>query len=431
MYFGFYEKEITPPLGGDIPGCYAHRLSEGVKDRLFVKAFVFADNAEDMTSATAVAIVDTVELQRNQCEAIIKRASEYTSIPMENISVAANHTHWGVPCGDVISDEDAAFMDVCCRLAADCITLASRNLISGTVSYACGEVDGVSFVRDYLLDDGMIVTNPRRAVRDRIVKPNATPDRELPALFFFDEASNPVAVIYSFALHQCCLGGNEYSGDFSSVVSDINKEKYGKDFISLYLAGASGDVNHIDFINNFKAEYHDIAKKIQSELERIKEKALPLLGELSFKKLNLPLKRRHASKEEIEKAKWILEDKENRTPDHDMTGSASFLLLEYEERFDLEPEELLAPVHVIKLGDTAVFVLPGELYTVFGNALREAVNGKKALVCELGNMAAGYIPPDYMLKTKVYPADICHGSYLEPDAGNKLVAKAVEIFKEI
>jgi len=431
MYFGYYEKEITPPLGGDIPGCYAHRFADAVKDRLFVKAVVLAKDREDMTTATALAVIDAVEISRKQCDTVIKRASECSGIPAGNISVAANHTHWGIPCGDVISYEDTAFTDVCCRLTADCITLACRDLISGSVGYGCGRVENVSFVRDYLLDDGLIVTNPKRSVRHRIVAPNTDPDRELPALFFYNEASEPVACIYSFSLHQCCLGGNGYSGDFSSVVSKLNKKNFGKDFVSLYLAGTSGDVNHIDFINNFKAEYHDIAQKIKTELDRIRPDAKLLSTELSFKKTAVALKRRHASEEELEKAKWILEDVENRTPEHDMTGSASYLLVEYEERFDIEPEELLAPVHVIKLGEAVLFILPGELYSVFGRTLREAVDGKKALVCELANMAAGYIPPAEMLKTKVYPADLCHGSYLEPEAGNKLCEKAIEVLKEL
>ena len=44
MRCAFYEKEVTPPLGGDIPGYYVHRLTEDVVDRLMTRAAVFAAN---------------------------------------------------------------------------------------------------------------------------------------------------------------------------------------------------------------------------------------------------------------------------------------------------------------------------------------------------------------------------------------------------
>ena len=42
MRCAFYEKEITPPLGGDIPGYYINRFTEDVADELYVRAVVFA-----------------------------------------------------------------------------------------------------------------------------------------------------------------------------------------------------------------------------------------------------------------------------------------------------------------------------------------------------------------------------------------------------
>ena len=43
---GFYEKEITPPLGSDIPGYFMKRPSTGVLDRLYAKAFAVSDGTD-------------------------------------------------------------------------------------------------------------------------------------------------------------------------------------------------------------------------------------------------------------------------------------------------------------------------------------------------------------------------------------------------
>ena len=41
MRCGFYESDITPPLGTTIFGYMDRRKSEGIKDRLHAKAVVF------------------------------------------------------------------------------------------------------------------------------------------------------------------------------------------------------------------------------------------------------------------------------------------------------------------------------------------------------------------------------------------------------
>jgi len=43
---GFYEKELTPPLGCDIPGYYTKRVADGVVDKLYCKAFAASDGNE-------------------------------------------------------------------------------------------------------------------------------------------------------------------------------------------------------------------------------------------------------------------------------------------------------------------------------------------------------------------------------------------------
>jgi len=54
-----------------------------------------------------------------------------------------------------------------------------------------------------------------------------------------------------------------------------------------------------------------------------------------------------------------------------------------------------------------------------------------ALLSELSNMSAGYIPTPDIFGTSTYPVQLCHGSYLEPEAGEKMVAYALEIAKTL
>lgn len=57
---------------------------------------------------------------------------------------------------------------------------------------------------------------------------------------------NFTLVYISVACHQDCTPGVQYSGAFSHVLSNDMKKEFGEDFITVFLAGTSGDVNHVD-----------------------------------------------------------------------------------------------------------------------------------------------------------------------------------------
>ncbi|MBE6883247.1 MAG: hypothetical protein E7487_01430 [Ruminococcaceae bacterium] len=426
MKCGFYEKEITPPIGCDMPGQYMNRYADEVKDRLYVKAVVFCDDSGLAEKCGALVVADAVELSKVQCGSIISRASRYTGIPENSISVAANHTHQGIPVGDVISAEDKAFMDVFCRLAADCVTFAFHRMKNCKASCGVGKAEGVSFVRDYVLTDGNIVTNPGR-FRSEIVRPNGMPDTDVPVLSIYDEEGKPYGCLVSFACHQDCVGGLAYTGDFSSELSRRMKAQYGEDFVSIYLAGASGEINHIDFINNRAQNYLETGDILSKEAIRLTESPNFMADYFDNRKEELPLHRRHAGAERIEKARWELEDIENRRGRYDMTGQRASLLLMYEEDFAGKSDEINLPIHVFRVGEATIFSLPGELYSAFGHALREGCPDGKGLVCELSHMRAGYVPTRELFCEEVYPVQLCHGSCLEEEAGYKMVQKALEI----
>ena len=95
---GFYEKEITPPLGTMMSGYYAVRVATDVLDKLYVKAFV----TDDGTTQTAILAFDAVELaQKNGYKAVIShRSGETEDTTIADIAVALNagQIKTGAPC---------------------------------------------------------------------------------------------------------------------------------------------------------------------------------------------------------------------------------------------------------------------------------------------------------------------------------------------
>lgn len=429
MKCAFYEKEITPPLGGDIPGYYANRITTGVKDKLYAKAAVFADDNGEMV---ALLVLDAVDVFTSFCKIVAARVEEYTGIPAEKLAIIANHTHYGIPQGDVISKRDEEYCKVLERLAADCVILAWQRLENCTISYGMGHEDTVAFNRDFVMKDGAVATNAGR-YKDEIVRPYGGTDPDLPVLIARNAAGEVMGTLFTYALHEDTTGGLEYSGDYASEISYALKEKFGYQMVSIYLPGCSGDINHYDVFAGKNRGHREIGRILAKEITRVmNEDNAPIEGDTIVSAYRIvPMVRRRATQEQIENAKWILEDVKNRTTKYDMTGQNATLLLKYEEAFKDAPKMVDVPVQVFRIGEVWMLIFPFEVYHKFGLQMKAACPGGKWLMSELANITPGYLPVPELFGTDAYPVQLCHGSWLLPEAGDQLVEAVVGLVDEL
>ena len=192
MYeFGFYEKEITPPLGCGIPGYFSIRRACDVLDRLYARAVVMKQGEEKI----AILSVDGLHPKTDLCDAIAKRVEAYTNIPRKNLMIAFTHSHTAIPFrfeevafgnDEIVAESIKGYADVFTRLVADCVTLADLRLKKAIPSFGKGEVLGISFCRDYYMKNGTPQTNPPRTSPE-IEGPVTESDKELPLLMVKDE----------------------------------------------------------------------------------------------------------------------------------------------------------------------------------------------------------------------------------------------------
>lgn len=418
----FYEREITPPLGQSMPGYYAKRTATGVADRLYAKAFA----AELDNTKIALLVIDCVELPTHYAEKIIKLASLVNDIPEANISVTATHSHTAIPCGEpFVGLEDAEYMDILVRIAADCITIAIKNLQQAEIFYGCGEVHGISFNRNFILKDGRIVTHLSKNDRDGS-RPYSDTDPKLPIMTVKNKNGSPLGSIISFACHQDCVGGTEYSGDFSSELALQLKERYGKDFVSIFVAGASADINHVDHYSDSRTleslpHYRKMGRILAEKAATVMEES----QQINIKKLNaykefIELKCRQATSEQIKAAQKALDESGGK-------DWQAALLLDYAKK---QKEKVhRTPVQIFKLDEISIVLLPGEMYHQYAEMIRKACPDAKCIFATLANGAHGYIPLPELMDTDIYEAKLCEGSFLEKHAGDKITALAVKMIK--
>ncbi len=369
-------------------GHYAPRYAKTVYDRLYAKAMVVEDGGE----LAAILVVDTCALPEDMHDIVTQRIFEYTGITPDRVCITSNHSHSGAPVSDdntVNCRADEPYKDVFYRLCADAVTLAYNRLENVEAKFGITEVHGISFNRDFVIEDGTIIT--RGFGRKDIVRPFDGIDPELPVLMF-EQDGKPVGAIINFACHQCCLGNlytdaPGYSGDFASELSKQLKSHYGNDFVSLFVLGTCGDIthrDHINFVPDPPLWYREIGKRLAEGVIRATEQAEPVLGGVAVIKEVIQIERRQATREWTQEMLLKLKD----------VDSSRFVRtrnLLYYEANNTQTHSCLA-VQAIRIGDVCISALPGEVFVAYGLAIKAASPFKRNMVVENCNYYCGYIP---------------------------------------
>lgn len=440
--FGFYEKEITPPLGCGIPGYFSIRRGCDVLDRLYARAVVI----EEGTKKVAILSIDGLHPKTDVCDEIIKRIEKYTGITRDNIMIAFTHSHTGIPFrfegiafanDEIVADSIKGYMDVFIRLVADCVTLADLRLKKAFPGFGKSEVHGISFCRDYYMKNGTPQTNPPRTSPE-IISSVTESDKELPVLIIKDENQDPLGAILGFACHADCISGEKLSGDYVSILSKELKKIYGEDFVTIFLLGCSGDVNHFDVSKASDASDHYI--KMGQKLAGEAVKAIACAQELKETTLRSSLEyiempRRAVEPEKIAEARHAIatiKEKEGVKISADNTDPEQYRLAMAKrlvDFLDTTPEKFNVPVQCIQIGEFTIYGFNSEIFTEFGKIVKKGDGTGINLVATLCNEAFGYVPTRDMFYDTIYESRP-GSSRLDKEAGYIMAEKLISMKKE-
>lgn len=439
MKAGFYEREITPPLGSFIPGYFHIRLGAGVKERLYVKALAVENNDERF----GIIILDSCNHTDYLFEKVRERVAEFVQLPKTHLLIGVTHSHTAVPLGR--SDEvnpcpgDYEYM---IKIAADTLTLAFQRLTDCTCRYGTCDEHEVAFVRNFKMKNGDYFTNPI------LFDPNIEEvfgklDPQVSVLVFEDYDHKPIGSVTNFACHCDCVGGNKYSGDFPAILSMELKKLYGEEFVSVYMQGCAGNINHLTPFEDvdYSTYYWYMGKRLAADVEAVIKTAKPFTAfPIKAEIKPLALKRRTLPDGLIEDAhhsiETIVEDRTrfnniNQPDDPQIVLHYAKMLLERYE--DVEnPEFVETEVQVIRFGDCYFYGLPGEVFSQYGLHIKEYAPSSKVFISELA--CPGY--HDYIPVPELMGSDNCYeGKFvcctLAPQEGKRMADEAIALSKEL
>lgn len=441
LEFGFYEKEITPPLGSGIPGYFNIRRGCDVLDRLYARAVVVKSGEEKV----AILSIDGLHPKTDICAAIAKRVEEYTGIKRKNLMIAFTHSHTAIPFrfegiafGDdeIVQDSIKGYIDFFIRIVADCVTLADLRIKKATASFGKGEVLGISFCRDYYMKNSTPQTNPPRMSLE-IEKSVTDSDKELPLLMVKDEAGEPMGAIIGFACHADCVSGEKLTGDYVSILSKELKKIYGEEFVTVFLLGCSGDVNHFDVSKKEDSSDHYVkmGKKIAGEAIKTvafsKElEKTDVRSELEY----ITIPRIKVDEEKIADAKNTIatvKEKKGVKISADNTDPEQYKLAMAKRLvgfLESTPEEFSVPVQCIQIGEFTIYGFNSEIFTEFGKIVKKGDGTGINLVATLCNDAFGYVPTRDMFYDTIYESRP-GSSRLDKEAGYIMAEKLISMKK--
>lgn len=419
MRIGFYESDITPPLGGFLCGHYSPVYATGVKDRLYARAAVI--EGEDGNCAAFVT-VDSCALPPMMHNVVTKRIFEYTGIPAENVCISSNHTHWGAPVSDspeIDCFADESYRDVFFRLTADTVTLAYRRLTQAEAKYGESIADGISFCRNYHLSDGRVITHPPKDGSEIVHRRDADPTVRT-VLAYRD--GTPIGALVSFSCHQCCCGNTtEYTGDFSSIMSERLKERYGKDFVTVFLPGAAGDITHVVGLG-FRTppdHYRMMGERLADAVVDSAANATPIKDGVYTVKETIRMPRRQPSDEEISARLADLTQRKETMRARNLEYYGRVCKEEYGDYY----------LQAIRVGDLCFYIMPGEVFLQLGQYVLENSSYAHSIFVHNSNSYCGYIPTKESFGEgyDLYETSLCYHSCLMPDAGEIMTSRLLEL----
>ena len=434
MKCGFSELDITPCLGSIIPGAFGARYSNEILDALFVRAFV----AKTETKTVALAVIDACGLYLDLTEAVKARASEMTGIAKEDILVMGTHTHGGGPTlnwgEEIVVDEE--YLDFVTKKASDAIFLANKKAEESELYIGKKELTDISFIRVYKMKDGGLKTNPQPIERDMIDEPITTIDPEVMVLSV-KQNDEFVGAIVNFANHPATVSTTQITGDYISILSKEMKKIYGADFVTLFVNGACGNINHInpfDDETRAKDRYRTVGRKLaEKAAEVISESKIMDDNNLSSIDGNVTLKFRKPSAERVAEAVKCFENLGDELilskPGNPNYWDTFFAIQTFSVIADKRTQRD-AYLQILKIGSCYIFGTPAQIFVEFGKKMKAACDGY-CFVSAFSNDYLGYVPtPDAMVEG-VYEATLATTSCLEPAAGDKLADKMIELYGKI
>ena len=434
LQVGFAREDITPlndvwiAGGGD-----ASRISENVLDYLYVTCVAVTDKEGNTQLFITQDLINSIA---SMSEPARQAISEKTGVPVDNIIIAATHTHsaagyysssrQGIP--EYANLYNTAVVRVCEKAMAD--------RAPATVSTGSVEAEGYVFVRRYYLDDGTVQGATGNQSTSTTITKHLYDANDTMQMVRFIRADKKDVLMTNIGVHATFNGATSkrnISADFPAGLRTYVEARE-NDLLVAYFISAAGDqvadsdlpelAHGMDYIE-YGEKLGEIICDTLPSLQPVSDGVLQVSNKTHTAKTNISDPSRQALAAEL----WARMN----------TGGEGFAVCEaaakaagfagiYEcmaitDRAK-QKETRTATVYTVTLGDLSFVAMPYEMTGASSaDLVARSPYGANTFVMTCANGSNGYIPHEFLFDAGTYES---YNTYYERGTAEALVDLALE-----
>jgi hypothetical protein len=431
--------DVTPDRLPVVVNCmFPERTANVVTDRLHARGIVF----DDGNTKLAIVIVDSCMMPRELIDVAKQLAHEATGIPIENMLVAATHTHSAPSVmGCLGSDADQAYPEFLTTRIARCIIESHKNLAPARVGWTVTQAPNHTHNRRWVLRPDKARTDPFGAASVRahmhpgyqnpdFVGPSGPVDSTLTLLSVQTPDGRPVALLANYSMHY--FGSTPVSADYfgafaEKVAKRIAVKDQGRNPVVMMSQGTSGDLMWMDYgepevkrkLDEYAGELAEIALEAYRKIE-YRDTA-----DLAMREAKLTLARRTPDAARLKWAREQMAKLGGKKP------TAQPEIYAREQVFLHEEPTRELKLQAVRVGGFGIAAIPNEVFALTGLRIKAHSPLAPTAVIELANGADGYIPPPAQHALGGYTTWPARTAGLEVQAEPKIVDSVLDLLEGV
>lgn len=458
---GSAREVITPPVGTPLGG---NARSSNHATHVIHELYVRALYTEHEGSGVCIVSLDILGLQEQDARALRQHVAESLAIPAEHVMIACTHTHSGPDTLRMLCSTDiraaydreqlVSWMELLFERTGSTARCARARAVPSHMRLQRVNNESLPNNRRLLLHNGETVMNWTLPHPDSVAEVLGPIDPQLTLAAFYDIQENLTGALVHYTLHPAILAGLNLgiSGDYCGLaVATLETEFETENSTAfLFLNGALGNINHIDYTNPERGRNVDEVERCATSLAESLRHMLqtPGLGTVSsdeptmevggvLREALFPI--RAISETEVLQAKQVLamrDDTEVAAADGvppEVESRRTLALYEVQKTGECSGEfttirdgQIVVPLQVIRIGKLTLSAVPAEMFVEHGLQLKEATYNPFALMVCPANGYIGYVPTAEAFSQGGYEPALGPG-YLEPDAGEKILTTLIKM----
>lgn len=443
LRIGFAKRDISPPVlpEGDLSlpilGFRWERSKayREVHDPLYARVMAIAQGETKAVIFACDLFGDAVGFG-NRCAAEIQKRY---GIPEEYVFFSCTHTHTA-PDTLRIGPRRAAewWIDRLVDQLVESAGEAIRAMQPGSLRWGQTQAPGwatnrrLRYLEKYEKLHGSL---------DAPIRARATAvDHTLRALWAVDADGRPFGAIMHFAAHPVIMQtAPMISADYCGVASREVEQAFGPNFLCLYINGPCGEINPAA---GDSRNYEDCQKMGQALAEKtialIRSGGAPVRGgpicgrisQADVRRQRLPNPVALQAEEKRLAAECAKADAAGLKPEDPRHPLRELQRIRETLAIEAMPLVQKGPVHALRMGEVGFISFPGELFSVLGQDVRQALGGRLILAeCSRGHL--GYICPREAFRIGGYEIGPGTWSWLAEGDGETIAQTAVQTARQL